>query len=171
MKKDDFKFINEPTEEFFIEEKVVLDKVEKEVTKEALEKEKRAKRKRIIKKYTTAFIVTFTISAVLFVFGLSWQDDFSSLMAIGDALWLVFALWLTVAWVVLVYNQNLFSPLLHGTKTFLLMFVGKKPKEDYYTYMKKIEENPIPKFIIIVSWITTLFVFLLALTTLIMIYA
>src|SRR5690554_5787440 len=102
MKKDDFKFVNDQSEAFFIEEKAVEKKVEQEVTKENLEKIKKQKRKQFIRRYTISFTVTFSISAILFVFGLAWQDDFTSLMAIGDALWLVFALWLAIAWVVLV---------------------------------------------------------------------
>lgn len=129
---------------------------------------KKIKRKRFIKKVLISVLVCTSISLMLFFFALAWQDDFTSLMAIGDALWLVFALWLTLAWMLSVYNLNILSPLIHGTKTFVLMIVGKRPKEDYYTYTQKVKQNQIPKYYLIVCWITTLIIFIVALITLIL---
>lgn len=169
MKDDKFKRIYDSSEDNFLIEDDTSS--EKENEKETIDTEelRKIKRKKTIKRYTISFTISFAITILVFIFGLFWQDDFTSLMAIGDSLWLVFALWLTVSWVILMHNYNLFSPLIHGTKTFLLMFAGKRPKEDYYTFMQKIKENPTPKFIIIVCWVTTLVVLVAALTTLWMI--
>jgi hypothetical protein len=54
-----------------------------------------------------------------------------------------------------VWNLNILSPLIHGFKTFGLMLVGKRPKTDYYDYMKKIQEDPIPKYYIVTCFITS----------------
>lgn len=153
MKKNKFNLVNEVETPFLDEDEVVEvnDEQKEENEKEAEKKRKKAFRKRVIK----ASILMFIISALLVGFGLFWQDDVS-LMAIGDALWLAFALELGVGWIMFVYNHNIFSPLFHGVKTLGLMFVGKRPKEDYYTYMRNIEENPIPKFYYIVVFSSAL---------------
>jgi hypothetical protein len=115
-----------------------------------------AQKKRIqLKRYLTGFSIMFVISAILFILALIWQDD-TSLQAIGDALWLVLILEFFVGWVMFVYNKNIFSPLVHSTKSLFLMFAGKKPKFDYYNYMKNIEENPIPNYIYSIVFLWTL---------------
>lgn len=128
------------------------------------ERRKKAKRQKI-KKYLIGFAVMTVVSILLFAFGLFWQDD-TSLLAIGDALWLAFTIEFLIAWVLFVYNHNIFSPLFHGIKTFGLMFVGKKPKDDYYTYMKKIEDDPIPTFYIVIVFISAGVLLIPALITL-----
>jgi hypothetical protein len=102
-------------------------------------------------------IIMLIISGLLFGFGLIWQGEVT-LLSIGDALWLVFAIEFSIAWMMFVYNRNIISPLLHGTKTFLLMFVGKRPKKDYYTYMKSIEESPIPSRYYIIFFVSAFIV-------------
>lgn len=153
MSKNKFNLVNENQNEFLEEEKVeeIIEPKEVLTEEEREKKRKKAFRKRVYR----AAIVMFIVSALLVGFGLFWQDDYS-LMAIGDALWLAFALELGVGWIMFVYNHNIFSPLFHGVKTLGLMFVGKRPKDDYYTYMKNIEENPIPKFYYIVVLISAL---------------
>lgn len=156
MKDDKFKFVQQETTDFLeaeatteTKESVELSEAEKEL------KRKKAFRKRVFK----AALLMFFVSTFLVLFGLFWQDD-TSLMAIGDALWLAFAIELGIGWILFVYNHNIFSPLFHGVKTLGLMFVGKRPKDDYYTYMKNIEENPIPKFYYI-TVLTSAFILLI----------
>ena len=105
--------------------------------------------------------------ALMFLFSLWWQDDYS-LKAMADGIWLVFALQLTLSWSMFVYNKNIFTPLLHGLKTFFLIFVGKKPKEDYYTAYTKVLDHQIPKNVIMIVFLFTLLVLCLG-TTLVLI--
>jgi hypothetical protein len=161
--KDKLKFVND-----YVEDKTFLVPEEEmtfeEEVKDALEREKLAKKKKR-KKYYLAALIMFIISLLLFGFGLLWQWDLS-LMAIGDALWLAFAIELTVAWILFVYNHNILSPMIHGLKSFSLMIVGKRPKMDYYTYMKKIQDDPIPSFYYIVVFISAGILLIPALITL-----
>src|SRR5690606_20564057 len=151
MKKNKFEFVNNNEEEVF--ETKDSDVVTKnELTEE--EKERRRKREFQIKVVKATIFLTL-LSTLITLFGLFWQDDYS-LMAIGDALWLTFAILLGTGWIMFVYNENIFSPLLHGLKTLGLMVVGKRPKEDYYHYMKNIQENPIPKFYYVIVFIFAL---------------
>lgn len=115
--------------------------------------------KRNLKTYGIGFLIMFGVSLILFVLAIIWQDD-TSLLAIGDALWLVLILEFFVGWVMFVYNKNIFSPLVHSTKSLFLMFAGKKPKFDYYEYMKNIEENPIPNYLYHIVFIWTLILFI-----------
>jgi hypothetical protein len=115
----------------------------------------KAKHKRVLKTYGIGFSVMFVLSIVLFILAIIWQDDIS-LLAIGDALWLVLILEFFIGWVMFVYNKNIFSPLVHSTKSLFLMFAGKKPKFDYYEYMKNIEENPIPGYLYAIVFLWTL---------------
>ncbi len=97
------------------------------------------------------------VLALMFLFSLWWQDDYS-LKAMADGIWLVFALQLTLSWSMFVYNKNIFTPLLHGLKTFFLIFVGKKPKEDYYTAYTKVLDHQIPKQVILILFLMTVLV-------------
>lgn len=92
--------------------------------------------------------VQFSLFNLIFLglmmgFILWWQDD-TSFIAFADGIWFVFALQLTLSWSIFVYNMNIFTPLVHGVKTFFLLFLGRKPKEDYFTYYSKIKDHPIP---------------------------
>lgn len=162
--KDKFKLVNDQIDEpeFLVPEEETPS-FEDEV-KDAIEREKQAKRKKR-KKYLLAALIMFIISLLLFGFGLLWQWEIS-LMAIGDALWLAFAIELTVAWILFVYNHNILSPMIHGLKSFSLMIIGKRPKMDYYSYMKKIQDDPIPSFYFIVVFISAGILLIPALITL-----
>ncbi len=87
-------------------------------------------------------------------------------MTIGDGLWLVFGIELFFGWTLFVYNHNIFSPVLYGVKSFVLMFVGKRPKTDYYTYMKDIQDNQIPSYFYYMFLVSAFIVFIPALITL-----
>jgi len=97
--------------------------------------------------YTRIFFFMLGLSSLMFGGLLLWQwrIDF---MAITDALSVTALLLLFIGWIIFVYNQNVLSPLIHGTKTFALMLIGRKPKEDYFTYTQSISEDPVPKFYI-----------------------
>lgn len=113
------------------------------------------RQKRQLKTYAIGFLVMFVITVLLFILAIIWQDNIS-LLAIGDALWLVLILEFFFAWVMFTYNKNIFSPLVHSTKSFFLMFAGKKPRFDYYEYMKNIEDNPIPSYLYNIVFLWTL---------------
>jgi hypothetical protein len=106
---------------------------------------------------------------LMFLFSLWWQDDYS-LKAMADGIWLVFALQLTLSWSMFVYNKNIFTPLLHGLKTFFLIFVGKKPKEDYYTAYTKVLDHQIPKTVIMIVFLFTLLVLFIGTTLVLLAY-
>jgi hypothetical protein len=120
--------------------------------------------KRIIK----TIVIIVIIDALLIGFGLFWQND-TSLMAIGDALWLAFALQFFVAWMMFVYNQNVLSFVIYGSITFLRMLVGKRPKQDYFMYMQMVEERPIPKYVYIPVFLSSLVLFIAAMISLVII--
>ncbi len=105
---------------------------------------KKARKKALLKHLKSALIM-LVVSILLVLFGLMWQDKYT-LMAWGDALWLAFSLEFFAAWMMFIYNKNIMSPVIYGLKTFGLMFLGKKPKSDYYEYFKDVEDNPIPKY-------------------------
>lgn len=145
MENNRFKRINADEEEkFLVEDESIQD--EEDITEE---EKARIARKKFVKRVIKASVFMLFISAVLVGLGLHWQDKMT-LMAIGDALWLAFAIEFGVGWIMFVYNHNIFSPLIHGVKTLGLMFVGKRPKQDYYDYMKSIQDDPIPKFYYVV---------------------
>jgi len=147
--KDQFKLVNKDIEEDYLEddiENIELKEEPIEPKKEmtAEERLKRAKRQKRKRNLIATFVMTI-VSGALFGFGLLWQND-TSLLAIGDALWLAFAIEFFMAWVMFVYNMNVFASLIHGTKTFLLMFAGKRTKLSYYEYLKKVEDNQISSY-------------------------
>lgn len=156
MKKNSINFVNTEEKDDFLIEEPEQNEIKTELKDDKQkEKQKKSLKTRVIR----ASILMFLVSVFLIGFGLFWQNEVS-LMAIGDALWLAFAIELGVGWIMFVYNHNIFSPLLHGLKSFGLMFVGKRPKKDYYTYYKSIEENPIPSFYYIVVF-TSAFILLI----------
>lgn len=116
-----------------------------EINSDVLNKKILQSRKKVLVFYFKTALVMFVISVVLVLLGLLWQDKFT-LMAWGDALWLAVALEFSAAWMMFIYNRNIMSPVIYGFKTFVLMFAAKKPKTDYYGYIKSIEENQIPTF-------------------------
>lgn len=148
-----FKFVNDVNK---IEE---MDTTEEVIEQKSVETNLVNARKKALKRHLKSAAIMLVVSIVLVFLGLFWQDDYS-LMAIGDALWLAFALEFFAGWVLFVYNHNIFSPLLYGSKSFVLMFLGKRPKTDYYTYMKRIQDEPVPTYIYIVLF-TSAFVLLI----------
>jgi hypothetical protein len=102
-------------------------------------------------------LLNLIVLSVMFLFSLWWQDDYS-LKAMADGIWLVFAMQLTLSWSMFVYNRNIFTPMVHGLKTFFLIFVGKKPKEDYFTAYSKVLDHQIPKHIILIVFLMTILV-------------
>jgi hypothetical protein len=102
-------------------------------------------------------LLNLIVLSVMFLFSLWWQDDYS-LKAMADGIWLVFAMQLTLSWAMFVYNRNIFTPMVHGLKTFFLIFVGKKPKEDYFTAYSKVLDHQIPKHIILIVFLMTILV-------------
>lgn len=142
--KDKFTFANDIESD--IEEQPVASAVEEipesEQSKfENISNLEYAKRLTIVK----TIIILTVISAAVFAFILIWQND-TSLMAICNALWFVVVLQFFIGWILLMNNMRIFTPLVYGVKSFGLMLVGKKPNEDYYTYVKAREDNPIPKY-------------------------
>lgn len=160
--KNKLKFVEQTSKQnFFIPEDEAKSEDEKPNHTEREINAKKQKRARIYK----AFLTMFLISITLIGFGLLWQWDLS-LMAIGDAIWLAFAIELMFGWMLFVYNHNILSPFIHGVKSFSLMIIGKKPKLDYYTYMKKIQDDPIPSFYYITVLISAGILLIPALITL-----
>lgn len=112
------------------------------------------------KQAITFLVFNGVLLLLVMAFSLWWQGKFN-LKAFADGIWLVFAIQLTMTWGFFVYNRNIFTPLLHGGKTFLMLFVGKKPKDDYYTAYTKVQENQVPNYVIWISSIYTLIIIIL----------
>jgi hypothetical protein len=127
---------------------------------------KKTKTKSNLRPIILTIVIIVIIDILLVGFGLFWQND-TSPMAIGDALWLAFVLQFFFAWMMFVYNQNVLSFFIYGSITFLRMIVGKKPKQDYFTYMQMVEEKPIPKYIYIPVFLSSLAMLIAALISLI----
>lgn len=118
------------------------------------------KRRRTIKEVALFSSLNLLVVVFLTVFSIWWQGRIDE-KAFADGIWLVFAFQLTFSWSLFVYNQNIFTPLFHGFKTFLLLFAGRKPKDDYFTVYMKVKENPIPNIYIYISlFITILILFI-----------
>lgn len=141
-------------DEFLIPEDVEDEIITNLGDKENQEDYDKRKRKKAIKKHLTSAGIMIVLSGFLFGIGLLWQND-TSLLAITDALWLVVVLEFFIGWTMFVYNMNIFSSIIFSTKSFFLMLVGKKPKLDYYSYTKKIEDDPVPSYYYKVLFLST----------------
>ncbi len=158
-KNNKFKFVNDQSTA--IENDTVFDDLEIEEIEESQSSSTEQPKFNHIK----SAIIMLIVSGFLLLFGLLWQDDYS-LMAFGDALWLAFAIEFFAGWILLVYNNNIFSPLLYGAKSFVLMFLGKRPKTDYYSYLKNVQDSTISSYYYIVIFISAFTLLVPALITL-----
>jgi hypothetical protein len=127
-------------------------------------------RKRTTKEIFIFLIANIIVLLLLMAFALWWQAK-TDIKAFADGIWLVFAFQLTISWSLFVYNENIFTPLVHGVKTFFLIFVGQKPKEDYYTYYTKIKDNPIPNGYVWIGFILTLLVLIVGVVLTLEVYS
>ena len=170
MEKKQFNFHNESSnkEELLYDDQETLDKQtgfnifeddsetreEKKNTYEDSVKDV-AKRKKEHRNKIIIFSVGLAVfNIIVFVFALILQRKVS-LMTVTNALWFAGIFDFTASWMIFVYNKNIFSPLAHGFKTFGLMLIGRRPKEDYYTYFKRVEENQVDKLYIKIFLIFT----------------
>jgi hypothetical protein len=162
-----FKFVNDINA---VESSIIDDKFEEvELTQEEINqrtietllKEKKMKQIR----FTRIVLGMTVLTIILFILSMLWQGSWT-LMTVSDGLWLVFALEFFMGWVLFVYNHNIFSPVIYGLKSFALMFVGKRPKTDYYSYMKNIQDNQIPGYFYYMFFVAAFFVLIPALITL-----
>ena len=108
-------------------------------------------------KLLQAFIFSLLIllvTGILFGIGILWQWSVS-LLAICNAFY--FSATILIAFSIIIYaaNNNIFSPLIYGTKTFFLMFVAKRPKLSYFDYVQETKEKPIPKIYIYFPFIAS----------------
>lgn len=150
---DQFKLIHQPEEdeqEEFLEVEKPGHEEEAETPEQLLKKAKKQKQKRLL--IVSAILVGVTI--VLIGAVLLFTQTFT-LINWTDAVSFAFIVEFAFAWILFVYNYNVLSPLIHGTKTFLNMLVGKRMKINYYDYMKKIQDNPLPKYIYVPVFISS----------------
>lgn len=159
-----FTFVNDTKSEIGLEK----DKLEEHtIAKEDAEQVLRNDRKHMRKRVLRASVFMFVVSGLLVFFGLLWQDEYDTLIAWSDALWLAFVLEFFVGWILLIYNMNIMSPLIYGFKSFFLMFVGKRPNVDYYHYMQDIYDNPIPSYYYKILFISAFILLIPAVITLV----
>ena len=90
-------------------------------------------------------IILTVVSAAIFAFTIWWQKD-TSILGICNSLCLIVIIQFFIGWVILMNNLRIFTPLIYGIKSFARMLIGKGMNEDYYTYSKSREENPVPSF-------------------------
>lgn len=141
-----------------------VENIQKETKEEQL---KRLKRKKLIK-YTFVVVAHILGSALLLLLGLLWQNDFLTLMAWTNSLWLTFVMVFFIGWIMFIYNQNIISSFVHSLKTFGLMFVGKRPAKKYYEVKMEVEENQIPKSYLFITFGFSLLILIPAIITLIL---
>jgi uncharacterized membrane protein len=153
------KFIE--TEEFLVKEDENINEQEAPEESQVIKK----------KSHKTLIVISVTILVSIFLiwFGLFWQDSYN-LLAICNALWLAFVIEFLFGWIIFIYNKNVLSPLIHGAKSFALMFLGKKPKLTYYDYMKKIQDNPIPKNLLYIPLVSSLVILIPAVITMLILW-
>ncbi len=142
----------EKEKDFLIEDEVVLEREEETLSPEELKRREKIKK---IKKYVFTGLIMSSISATIISLSLIWMWRFN-LMAWTDAFCFATLLIFFAGWIMFIYNGNILSPLIHGIKSFGLFVVGKRPKLDYYHYMKKVQDEQIPKFYYRVCFITAL---------------
>lgn len=93
-------------------------------------------------------LIFIIISGILFGIALLWQWRFD-ILAICNAFYFSGILLFSLGLIVYATNNNIFSPLVYGTKTFFLMFAGRKPKLSYYDYFQDNKNHQIPKHLIL----------------------
>lgn len=119
--------------------------------------EKKAQRKRI----RILIINSLVSSFILAFFALQWQQSYD-LLAFCNAFYFSGFVLFFIGWIILMTNMNILSPLIYGLKSFFLMFAVKKPKIDYYEYVKERKENPISKYLVLTPFIACLPNFIVA---------
>lgn len=117
--------------------------------------EKQQKKVERIHKLIVRTITVIILTILLVAFGLFWQDRYD-LLGFTNAFYLSGFLWFVFGWFVLMINLNILAPLIYGVKSFVLVFVAKRPKLDYYEYMVERKENPIAKVFIRVPMLAAL---------------
>jgi hypothetical protein len=95
------------------------------------------------------------LSGILFGIAILWQWRVD-LLAICNAFYFSSSIFLAFSLIVYASNNNIFAPLVYGTKTFFLMFVGKRPKLTYYDYFQDNKNHQMPKFLIFYPIIASL---------------
>lgn len=152
--KEKFTFANDIESDIEDQSEAASQIPESEQSKfENISSQEYAKRLTIVK----TILILAAISAGVFAFILIWQND-TSLMAIDNALWLVAVLQFFIGWILLMNNMTIFAPLVYGIKSFGRMLIGRRMDEDYYTYAKSKEDNPIPKYYIRICFFASLIV-------------
>lgn len=116
---------------------------------------KKEQRKRKQKKMLLVFLFSFLASISLAWFGLLWQDSYT-LLAFCNAFYFSGFILFAIGWMILMINMNILSPMIYGLKSFFLIFVAKRPKLDYYSYLEERKENPIPRSVLLTPLIAAI---------------
>lgn len=87
------------------------------------------------------------ISGILFGIAMIWQWR-ADLLAVCNAFYFSGSILFAFSLLVYASNNNIFAPLIYGTKSFFLMFAGKKPKLSYYDYCQDTKNHQMPKFLV-----------------------
>lgn len=101
------------------------------------------------------------LAVMFFLAALLWQKKIDVKASI-NALQVSSSIMFFIGWMVLMANKNILSPFIYGIKSFLLMFKGAKPKDDYYTYTQRIKENPYPSFMFYIPMLIALPLFIIS---------
>lgn len=98
---------------------------------------------------------------ILVVFALAWQDKYTP-KATCNAFYVASGVFFLVAWLILMTNLNVLSPIIYGLKNFFLIIAGKKPKETLHEYQENIKANPLKKTYYIIPFIMSLLCLIIA---------
>lgn len=104
-------------------------------------------------------LLNLFLAVMFFLAALLWQKKIDIKASI-NALQVSSSILFFIGWMVLMANKNILSPFVYGIKSFLLMFKGSKPKDDYYTYTQRIKENPYPSFMFYIPMLIALPLFI-----------
>jgi uncharacterized membrane protein YjjP (DUF1212 family) len=118
-------------------------------------------KKALHKRLRVLLFISIVSSSLLVLFGLNWQDSYD-LLAYCNAFYFSGFILFFIGWMILMTNKNILAPMIYGLKTFFLMFLAKKPKLDYYSYVQERKENPIPRYIVLTPFLAAIPNFIVA---------
>ncbi|MDD3171109.1 MAG: hypothetical protein PHO86_02190 [Bacilli bacterium] len=122
---------------------------------------KKNNRRTKIKLIFLIIVTSLILSFLLVYFALNWQQSYTKL-AYCNAFYFSGFILFFIGWMILMANKNIMAPLTYGLKSFFLMFSTKKPKLDYYNYLKEREKHLFPKYIMLTPFFASIPNFIIA---------
>lgn len=125
------------------------------------EAEKKAAKRKKFWKYFWIIVGHFIYTGIFILIGMIWQKGSGrrEILQWANSFTLATIMVFFVGWIMFIYNKNILSLFVHSVKTFGLMIVGKRPAKSYYEVKTEIEDNPIPKIYMRITFLFSLVIF------------